>query len=96
MIMGVKHNGETGYYYCHTRYYNPEICRWINPDSLLSTGQGILGNNMYAYCGNNPVNLKDGSVFAASIGGSMNNAAGINNEVGDWYYITLGYLQYSF
>lgn len=29
--------------------------RFINADAFVSTGQGILGNNMFAYCGNNPV-----------------------------------------
>ncbi len=29
--------------------------RFINADALVSTGQGILGNNMFAYCRNNPV-----------------------------------------
>ena len=33
--------------------------RFINADALVSTGQGILGNNMFAYCGNNPVNCSD-------------------------------------
>jgi len=33
--------------------------RFINADALVSTGQGILGNNMFAYCNNNPVNLTD-------------------------------------
>ena len=27
----------------------------------MSTGQGLLGNNMFAYCGNNPVNCYDPS-----------------------------------
>ncbi|MBQ2253423.1 MAG: hypothetical protein II328_05495, partial [Clostridia bacterium] len=37
---------------------------WINADGYVSTGQGVLGNNMYAYCGNNPVNRIDsGGVF---------------------------------
>ena len=35
--------------------YDPEVGRFISADALLSTGQGILGYNMYAYCGNNPV-----------------------------------------
>ena len=38
-----------------TRYYDPEIRRFISADSYISTGQGILGYNMYAYCNNNPV-----------------------------------------
>jgi len=33
--------------------------RFINGDVLVSTGQGILGNNMFAYCGNNPINYSD-------------------------------------
>ena len=30
--------------------------RFINADNYPSTGQGLLGNNMFAYCNNNPVN----------------------------------------
>ena len=26
---------------------------------MVSTGQGVLGNNMFAYCNNNPVNFWD-------------------------------------
>lgn len=33
--------------------------RFINADAYTSTGQGLLGNNMFAYCGNNPVNRVD-------------------------------------
>ena len=50
---------ETELYYLSSRYYNPEISRFINADSLVSTGQRILGNNMHAYCRNNPVRRKD-------------------------------------
>ena len=46
-------------YYLQSRYYDPEIGRFINADAFTSTGQGILGNNMFAYCNNNPVNLSD-------------------------------------
>ena len=33
----------------------------MNPDQYISTGQGVLSFNMYAYCGNNPVMFKDSS-----------------------------------
>ena len=33
--------------------------RFINADVFASTGQGILGNNMFAYCNNNPVMYSD-------------------------------------
>ena len=50
---------ETGLYLTGTRYYDPVIGRFINADAYVSTGQGVLGNNMFAYCGNNPVNRVD-------------------------------------
>ena len=56
---GYYYDTETGFYYCNSRYYDPEIGRFINADGYVSTGQGILGNNMFAYCGNNPVNRAD-------------------------------------
>ena len=56
---GYVYDRETGLYYLQSRYYNPEIGRFINADSFASTGQGILGYNMFAYCGNNPVNRED-------------------------------------
>lgn len=46
-------------YYLQSRYYNPTWGRFVNADALVSTGQGILGNNMFAYCRNNPVKRKD-------------------------------------
>ena len=35
--------------------------RFISADVYVATGQGMLGNNMFAYCRNNPVNRKDAS-----------------------------------
>ena len=54
------YDAETGWYYLQSRYYDPSIGRFISADVLLSTGQGVIGNNSYAYCRNNPVNRKDG------------------------------------
>ena len=50
---------ETWLYYLQSRYYDPALGRFINADAFASTGQGVLGNNMFAYCGNNPVNIID-------------------------------------
>ena len=52
---GYVYDTETEYYYVSTRYYHPDTNRFLNSDILISTGQGILGNNMFAYCRNNPV-----------------------------------------
>ena len=56
---GYYHDTETGFYYLQSRYYDPVVSRFINADSYASTGQGFLGYNMFAYCGNNPVSRVD-------------------------------------
>ena len=56
---GYVYDEETGFYYLQSRYYNPEVGRFISSDVLLSTGQGVLGHNAYAYCGNNPASRID-------------------------------------
>ena len=58
---GYYYDTETGLYYLNSRYYNPEFGRFISADGFVSTGQGITGSNMFAYCGNNPINRHDPS-----------------------------------
>lgn len=49
-------------YYLQSRYYDPEIGRFINADGQISgVGGDFLGYNQFAYCFNNPVNLEDSS-----------------------------------
>ena len=55
---GYYRDSETGMYYLNSRYYNPKMGRFINADNQLSGGD-LLGYNLYAYCGNNPVNRVD-------------------------------------
>ena len=52
---GYYYDSETGFYYLQSRYYDPEICRFINGDKYSATATGFLGYNMFAYCDNNPV-----------------------------------------
>ena len=56
---GYVYDTESGLYYLQSRYYDPQVGRFINADSYVSTGQGFGGNNMYLYCLNNPVNFID-------------------------------------
>ncbi len=47
---------ETELYYLNSRYYDPELCRFINADSIDNLDTNNLnGLNLYNYCGNNPV-----------------------------------------
>lgn len=67
---GYYFDSETGFYYLQSRYYDPEIGRFINADSYVSTGQDIIGYNMFAYCGNNPITRADlsGQLWGIVIG----------------------------
>ena len=56
---GYYYDSDIRLYYLQTRYYDSVTGRFINADGYVSTGQGILGNNMFAYCGNNPVMFVD-------------------------------------
>ena len=58
---GYYYDSETGFYYLQSRYYDPANRRFISADSYQSTGQGFIGTNMFAYCGNSPTNLSDNS-----------------------------------
>ena len=55
---GYYYDNETGFYYCNSRYYDPEVGRWINADNQIATGD-MSSMNLFAYCGNNPVNRID-------------------------------------
>ena len=59
MYRGYVYDYETGLYYLQSRYYDPEVGRFINTDAYASTGQGLVGYNMFAYCRNNPVSRID-------------------------------------
>ncbi len=52
---------ETGLYYVGSRYYDPEIGRWISADDVEQLGaEGELQSyNIFAYCLDNPVNRFD-------------------------------------
>ena len=57
---GYYYDAETGFYYLNSRYYDPEVGRFLNADGEISgIGGELLGYNMFTYCQNNPVNMSD-------------------------------------
>ena len=57
---GYYYDTETGLYFLKTRYYDPEVGRFITIDDLSYADPEIIhGLNLYAYCGNNPVMYTD-------------------------------------
>ncbi len=67
---------ETGLILCTHRYYDPAAGRWLTVDPAGADG----GDNLYAYCGGDPVNSNDingtdwldnASNFSAGVGDSL-------------------------
>ncbi len=57
---GYYYDTETGLYYLQTRYYDPELGRFISQDSLeYADPETINGLNLFAYCANNPIKYVD-------------------------------------
>ena len=94
---GYYYDTETGLYYLTTRYYDPEVCRFISADVYMTTGQGVLGGNMFAYCLNNPLIYDDdqggcgvlgallaGAAIGAVFGGVFGGITSLANGEGFW------------
>ena len=82
---GYYFDTDTEFYYLNSRYYDPEIRRFINADdvSLLGANGDFASFNLYAYCGNNPVLRKDAegefwltaTLISAAVGGVISAVA---------------------
>ena len=53
---GYYYDIETGFYFLKSRYYDPEVGRFLNMDAIqYADPESVNGLNLYAYCGDNPV-----------------------------------------
>lgn len=78
---GYYYDADTGLYYLNSRYYNPEMCRFLNADSIISGANGLIeGNNLFSYCFNNPVNLCNTSGYAPTY------SFGLKYDLGNAWY----------
>ncbi len=57
---GYFFDNETGFYYLKSRYYSPELRRFISADGEIGQVGDTMVMNLFAYCRNNPINLSDG------------------------------------
>ena len=91
---GYYYDTETGLYYLKTRYYDPEVGRFITiDDTSYLDPETINGLNLYAYCGNNPVMNVDpdgtffwtlliGALIAGVISGTFSAVNAVRNGGG--------------
>ena len=56
---GYYYDTDLGLYYVSSRYYDPEVGRFINADAAIGQIGNVQGTNMFAYCFNNPVKFID-------------------------------------
>ena len=75
--------GDYHLYYLGSRFYSPQIGRFLNADKHVDTGVGILGTNMFAYCNNNPIVFIDplGAYSMANIVSAIQSIASFMNKV---------------
>ncbi len=97
---GYIYDDETWMYWLRSRYYYPELHRFISADNVMD-GAGLFGANLYAYCKNAPVGASDPSGHGPisysedraapnwrPIGGSMEDRI-IGSIIGSLLYVSL-------
>ena len=82
---GYYYDCEIGLYFLKSRYYDPEVGRFLNMDSIeYADPETINGLNLYAYCGNNPIIAVDpyGNNFWVDVCNWFKN---IGNSIKNWF-----------
>ena len=72
---GYVYDEETWMYWLKSRYYYPELSRFISADVVVGKISSVNGHNLYAYCGNEPVSRVDFDGTAFTIAFSEDLAA---------------------
>ena len=80
---------ETGFYYLQSRYYDPNVGRFINADEprmvvLNSAICGAISTNLFTYCDNNPAMNSDPTGYSR-IGFEKKDFSRPTKKVKTWY-----------
>ncbi|WP_042315195.1 RHS repeat-associated core domain-containing protein [Desulfofarcimen acetoxidans] len=84
---GYYYDEETGLYYLKSRYYSPALGRFLTRDDHSFINHADPQTlNLYAYCGNNPVNYvdPDGNTIDDIKSGLRNAGNAVYNEARTW------------
>ena len=95
---------ESGLIFMQARYYDPELGRFITPDSIVPDPSLSEAFNRYAYVYNNPVNLIDpsgnnpiiGAIIGAIIGGIAGGIIAHRHDQSVWKGVLFGAIQGGF
>lgn len=84
---GYYYDRETGLYYVSSRYYDPEIRRFICVDDMelvTATPMNLTDKNLYTYCDNNPVVRidTDGEFWTIAMGAAIGGVISAGIELG--------------
>ena len=91
LYKGYYYDKETQLFWVSSRYYSPELCRWISPDDIeYLDPESVNGLNLYVYCGNDPINKYDPTGHSAILIGLIIGAV-IGAAVG---FGTAAYIDY--
>jgi|GEM_PF-5262972 len=87
------YDNETSLYYLKSRYYDSETGRFINADAiqiLELTKTDINGLNLFAYCGNDPINYIDHTGYIRNfLRNTWNNVVDFGRGVGSGFVNSL-------
>ena len=83
---GYYYDSDTEMYFLKSRYYNPELCRFISSDdsdTLLYTPDDVTDKNLFAYCDNNPISRMDidGDLWNVIVGAMVGAGIEIASQI---------------
>ena len=88
------YDNETGFYYLNSRYYDPSSGRFLDADVYIDGNGDIIGFNLFAYCGNNPVMGYDPSGRGKFIDAIKTFVARIDRWLGEQFKPLYDYMDY--
>ncbi|HNT23827.1 MAG TPA: RHS repeat-associated core domain-containing protein [Anaerolineales bacterium] len=56
---GQREESSIGIYFYGARFYDPQLGRWIQPDTIVPQSQGVQAFDRFAYVSNNPLRYLD-------------------------------------
>ncbi|MEW6008868.1 MAG: RHS repeat-associated core domain-containing protein [Candidatus Omnitrophota bacterium] len=98
LFTGKELDDSTGLYFYGARYYDPEIGRFITPDSIVQAPSDPQSLNRYSYCRNNPVVYIDptghffwfAAIIGAIVGATLGGVSAAINHQPIWQGILTG------